>query len=356
MPATSVATPSTDHREARWAGGPALACLCALACGSSPSAVSDTGTGDPLTDGAATGEADTPGTSEGTSAPGSTHDTSGTALTGGGDGSDGSTTEGATDTDTGGEPASRCQESPEIITCPKETVGLQLSPLVTRQVHFQVPLGAPPPSGWPVAFMFQGSLFTGRLNWLGHVDGPFGMYFQVLTLKRLLDAGYAVITPEAHLEGATFWDTNLPLYAWNWEASPDHEFMLAIFAELEQGAFGPIDPTRMYATGISSGGYMTSRMAVSYPGRFTALAIQSASYATCSGPLCAIPPLDPGHEPTLFLHGEQDAVVPIDTMFDYAAALAAVGVEREIVVDPVAGHAWIPGAPDAVLQWFLDHP
>ena len=58
----------------------------------------------------------------------------------------------------------------------------------------------------------------------------------------------------------------------------------------------------------------------------------------------------------MFLHGELDAVVPIATMYDYADALQAAGVEHEVVVDPVVGHAWIPAAPDAVLTWFMSHP
>ena len=47
----------------------------------------------------------------------------------------------------------------------------------------------------------------------------------------------------------------------------------------EARAVGPLDPSRLLAIGVSSGGYMTSRMAVSYPGKFRALAI--AAGASC---------------------------------------------------------------------------
>ncbi|MCA9635395.1 MAG: hypothetical protein KC420_05110, partial [Myxococcales bacterium] len=177
-----------------------------------------------------------------------------------------------------------------------------------------------------------------------------------LTLKRLLDAGFAVLTPEAHADGNTFWDTNIPPYSTSWELAPDHAFMLAIFAAIDDGVFGPLDSDTMYATGISSGGYMTSRMAVSYPGRFTALAIQSASYAPCSGPFCVVPPLDASHPPTLLLAGAQDPIVPLSTIEPYRDALVVAGVDTELIVDEAAGHAWIKAAPDAVLGWFLGHP
>ena len=176
----------------------------------------------------------------------------------------------------------------------------------------------------------------------------------------LLSSGITVwqnITAEAHLGGNTFWDTNVPPWSVAWSGSPDDQFMLALFDAINAGAFGQLDADRLYATGISSGGYMTSRMAVSYPGRFKALAIQSASYATCSGPLCAVPQSLPAdHPPTLFLHGAIDATVPIWTMYPYRDALEDAGHVVSTVVHTTAGHEWIHEAPDAVVAWFDASP
>lgn len=97
---------------------------------------------------------------------------------------------------------------------------------------------------------------------------------------------------------------------------------------------------------------MTSRMAVAYPGRFRALAIQSASYATCAGPLCVVPELPEDHPPVLFLHGGADAIVPIGTMDTYADALEEDGIPTERVVEDTAGHAWLEVAPEEVVGWF----
>ncbi len=255
--------------------------------------------------------------------------------------------------ETGDGVESRCVQTAEMITCPKLTV--ELGPWM-RDVHYQVPLGEPPAGGWPVVLMFQGSFFSAEVTWTAAAILPFGAYDQTLVVKTLLDHGYAVVTPEAKLDGGTFWDTNVPPYSVAWETSEDHAFMLTIFAAIEEGTFGPLALDRWYATGVSSGGYMTSRMAVSYAGKFRSLAIAAASYATCSGPLCNVPAQKADHPPTLFVHGEVDATVPLVTAIEYRDALAAAGVDTRLVTDPDEGHGWIPAAPAEVLQWFVDHP
>ena len=189
------------------------------------------------------------------------------------------------------------------------------------------------------------------LSWPASPLEPFGAYYQTQVVQGLLDNGFAVLTPETHLAGLTFWDTNNPLVP-DYYQSNDHALMLTIFDRLADGTFGAVNPARLFATGISSGGYMTSRMAVSYPGRFKALAIQSASYATCAGPLCSIGPIPTDHPPTLFLHGNLDPVVPVGTMWAYAGALNAAGRPTLVVVDPLSLHRWIPQAPGEVVNWF----
>jgi dienelactone hydrolase len=253
------------------------------------------------------------------------------------------------------DPGSLCVATIEMVSCPHHTSTLETGTtgLITRDVHWMVPYGNPPPGGWPVVLMFQGSAFNPEHNWKGTRDDLYGAYYQVLVLKNLLDAGYAVLTPEAHLGGETFWDTNVPLYANNWESSPDHDFMLAIFQAVDDGVFGPIDSGRMYATGLSSGGYMTSRMAVSYPGRFKSLAIMAGSYATCAGIICNVPDTLPAdHPPTLFLHGQNDLAVPLSTMEPYEEKLRLTGIDTRKVINETCGHEWIPEAPLEVLSWF----
>lgn len=200
--------------------------------------------------------------------------------------------------------------------------------------------------------MFQGSFFTAELTWSSTNAMPFGAYHQTDVVRRLLDRGYAVITPEAHIGGSTFWDTNVPPWSLAWTTSPDHAFMTTIFSMIDAGTFGPLDGDGLFATGISSGGYMASRMALAYPERFRAVAIQSASYAACSGPLCVIPSLPSTHAPTLFLHGSADVVVPVLTARAYDAALRSQGTPTRFVSDLLSGHEWIRQAPAEVPAWF----
>ncbi len=252
---------------------------------------------------------------------------------------------------------SRCNIVGDEMSCAYETITLLsgITGLAPRDVHFQTPLGEPPAAGWPVAIIFQGSIATASLNWVGVEDGPFGMWHQVDTTRALLDGGYAVLTPEAKLGGATFWDTNVPPFSVLWEQSSDHQLVLDLLAGIEEGTFGALDPTRLYAGGISSGGYMSSRFAITYP-NVRAIAVHSASYAACAGPVCVVPELPEEHPPTLFLHGGLDPVVPIWTMELYRDALVGQGTAVEVLLEPAAQHEWIPAAPGGIVGWFDDHP
>jgi dipeptidyl aminopeptidase/acylaminoacyl peptidase len=129
-----------------------------------------------------------------------------------------------------------------------------------------------------------------------------------------------------------------------------------ILKKIETGDFGKLNPDRLYATGISSGGYNTSRLVLTFPGKFKAIAIQSASYATCVGPVCVIPNTLPANPPpTLLLHGGRDMTVPLFTALWFEDVLQTNGVEVKTLINPSVGHGWLPEAPQAVLDWFESH-
>ena len=253
---------------------------------------------------------------------------------------------------------SRCKLDGGRIHCShhSDTLWTGLTGVTPRIVHWQVPVGEAPAEGWPVVLLFQGSLFSADTFWDADDDDAFGGFEQALLTKALLDQGFAVVAPEARLAGSGAWETNIPPMANNWSSSGDDAYMRDIFAGINSGEFGRCDGARLYAAGISSGGTMTSRMDLAYRSRFRALAIQSGSWATCAGFACDVPtPQDPDHLPTLFLHGGEDTVVPIETMLDYYEALLAAGVEAELIVDDGAGHEWIAEAPEAIPAWFAEH-
>jgi hypothetical protein len=285
----------------------------------------------------------------------------------GDDAGDGAAADGAAAT------ASRCTVGPTAhdIACEHQTTTIG-----GRTVDYETPLGTPPAGGWPVVVVYQGSLLSpsGATILAPHgmwmvqandaaADGVFQDYVinelvtETTILKNLLDGGYAVITPTA--DGGGFaWDTNFPPWSTSWPGSPDDVFLQALFAAIDGGQLGPLSATQWYATGVSSGGFMTSRMAVSYQGRFRSLVIAAGSYASCAGglPTCAVPALPADHPPTLFLQGGADILVPESEMRDYYNALVAAGLTTTAKVDPNMLHGWLLSSPVDIPAWFAAHP
>jgi poly(3-hydroxybutyrate) depolymerase len=245
--------------------------------------------------------------------------------------------------------ASRCKTTGWFIqttSCTYHESRLQSRPGIYRDVRWQVPEGTPPAGGWPVVIMYQGSFFPIQFKRSELV--PFGGYYEVKVIEKLLNNGYAVIAPDAGID--LFWETNLPVI---YELTADYLYINNLFDAIENGAFGNVNPNKKFATGISSGGYNTSRMAVTWPTEFRALAVQSGSYATCSGPICFVPgSLAANHPPTYFLHGWVDLVVPWWSMDMYYDELIDSGIPTGRTTNWLAGHEWIPEAPARILAWF----
>ena len=245
--------------------------------------------------------------------------------------------------------ASRCKTTGwwiKTTSCTYHETHIQSRPGIYRDVRYQVPEGTPPAGGWPVVIMYQGSFFP--VEFSRNELEPFGGYFEVKVIEKLLNNGYAVIAPDAGID--LFWETNLPVI---YEFTADYLFLNNLFAAIEAGHFGDINANNKFATGISSGGYNTSRMAVTWPEEFRALAVQSGSYATCAGPVCLVPNhLADDHPPTYFLHGFVDVTVPWWSMDLYYEELIDEGIPTGRTTNYLAGHEWIPEAPGKVLTWF----
>jgi len=254
---------------------------------------------------------------------------------------------------------SRCNEraarlfTSAKITCTYRSLHLPSSSITSREILYELPLGTPPAGGWPVAIVYQGSLFP--VEFERNSLAPFGGFYELKTIKTLLDNGYAVLLPRAPVELA--WLTNSAGPLTNYEITTDYTFLNNLFDAIRIGAFGPLNTDRKYATGISSGGYNTSRMAVTWANEFKALVVHSGSYATCLGPVCLVPnQLPANHPPTKFIHGFVDAIVPWWTMNDYYDELLRNSIETEQVTLLFGGHAWFKESPQEVLEWFDAHP
>ncbi len=261
----------------------------------------------------------------------------------------------------------RCNATSTSISCSSKTY-MEATSDGDRAVTYQVPVGTPPAAGWPVVINFQATDLPPSYAFQASTTDEYavyGVYYQAELTKNLLDAGFAVLAPAAaSFAGDTFWETNISPYATSWSGCADDELMVKMLADIAAGAYGKLDATTLFATGLSSGGYMTSRMALSYPGKFKALAIESGSWATClsgAGPsgsgTCTVPsPLPAMHPPTLLLHGTLDTtIIPEWTVTAYVTALKAGDVPENEIDDANSGHQWIPEAPAAVLAWFQQY-
>lgn len=244
---------------------------------------------------------------------------------------------------------SRCAMTGAMLACTSETMQLG-----GRTVTYQSPLGTAPTAGWPTVIFYQGSFIAGSKAFAASMGDSFGQFELTSTVKALLDRGYAVLAPNAQNNGNLYWQSNVPPYATNWSGCADDDFVTAILAATEDGTFGPLDASHRYAMGISSGGYMTSRMAVSYAGKFRALVIEAGSYATC-GMTCNVPTLPADHPPTLFMHGDADSTVPLSAMTPYRDKLMADGRVVHTIIHAGAGHEWLPEGKTAVPDWFDAH-
>ncbi|MFX3675433.1 MAG: prolyl oligopeptidase family serine peptidase [bacterium] len=232
--------------------------------------------------------------------------------------------------------------------CPNKTTVLLEGDRAEREMLWQVPEGRTPKKGWPAVILSQGSWFPIQFSRPSNI--PLGGFYEAKLIQKLLDNGYAVFAPRAPIDVA--WMTNLP-HGGDYTKTDDYAVLSELIRLLQKDKLAKINSDRIYATGISSGGYNTSRLAITFPGVFKAIAIQSGSYASCIGPVCKVPDtLESNHPPTLFVHGKRDFVVPLSTARKYHEKLQDLGVKSLLVIDPTLGHGWSRLSPLAITRWF----
>eukprot|EP01060_Flectonema_neradi_P004716 TRINITY_DN13097_c0_g2_i1.p1 TRINITY_DN13097_c0_g2~~TRINITY_DN13097_c0_g2_i1.p1 ORF type:complete len:345 (+),score=80.10 TRINITY_DN13097_c0_g2_i1:65-1036(+) len=257
--------------------------------------------------------------------------------------------------------SSRCS-SGNTISCDHSETHIS-----NRWVGYQVPLGTAPKGGWPFVILFHGwGLMNSEWCWYAQKNWNYGLYYKAETIKKLLDAGYGVITPDSSSE-LTYWDTNEEEYANSdlakWDKSKDHAVVDDLVKHCKDGTFGPCNTKDIHAMGFSSGGYMSSRVAVNYgKSVFQSVSLMAGSYYYCYGSDCsdAIAKQVPSsvwddHPPTLFLHGTRDGLVPTDTSEIYYNFIKNKGVETKRLTTNGKDHQWTANAPAQILAWVETH-
>lgn len=110
----------------------------------------------------------------------------------------------------------------------------------------------------------------------------------------------------------------------------------------------PVDPARVYLTGLSRGGHATWRWGAAEPERFAALAPVAGRGDPVTA--CALKDI-----PVWALHGDRDDVVEPEGSFAMARAIRACGGHlSRLTIYPDLGHnAWDPAYADPALYLWL---
>ena len=131
-------------------------------------------------------------------------------------------------------------------------------------------------------------------------------------------------------------------------AQPSQPMKLALALLHAKKAVLPVDPARVYVTGVSMGGYGTWDAVQREPALF------AAAMPICGGGDTAGAPTIK-NVPIWAFHGDTDGAVPVERSRDMVKALQACGGKVQYREYPGAGHdVWTRTYNDpAVLAWFF---
>jgi predicted peptidase len=110
----------------------------------------------------------------------------------------------------------------------------------------------------------------------------------------------------------------------------------------------PVDPDRVYLTGLSMGAFGAWELATAYPDRFAAVVLISGGGNPV--PACRLRSV-----PVWLVHGRKDDVIPVEESELLARRLEACGGRVRLTVYPDVGHdAWSQTYEDpGFLNWLL---
>ena len=174
--------------------------------------------------------------------------------------------------------------------------------------------------------------------------------------RRALELGYAVVAPNPttpRCEGVYQWDYT--------ETDPnrsDNLFLKRVIDWIKSGKDFPVRKDRIYVVGISSGGFMASRLAQLFADDIAKVVIRSAGNAndmSIEGRRC-IPVWGGPHEvkrhpPTMLIHGVRDRLVPVRMSDQYEASLKRAGVEVVYIRAAGKGHRWFTDYDDRIFEF-----
>jgi predicted peptidase len=209
---------------------------------------------------------------------------------------------------------------------------------LSKTIHLTYLLHLPAPAKvntgqlWPTILFLHGRGESG--------DDPTAVLREGLPtyIAQQLDFPFIVIAPQCP------WETWWP------ELADGLDQLLDECADLY-----PIDPHRLYLTGLSMGGYGAWYLATTWPHRFAAIApICGGGYWFHGFPqrVCGLK-----DTPVWAFHGAKDDVIPLAASEELVRVLRECGGQVALTVYPEAGHdSWTItyNNPD-LYRWFLQH-
>jgi polyhydroxybutyrate depolymerase len=111
----------------------------------------------------------------------------------------------------------------------------------------------------------------------------------------------------------------------------DAAFVLAVIEDMKSTY--DIDPSRVYVTGASNGGFLVYRLACEYPETFAAAAPVMATFLDDVASNCA----SSNDMPMMIIHGDADPLVP----YDEETVFAGPGMTLDVLTVPEAVAFWV---------------
>lgn len=202
----------------------------------------------------------------------------------------------------------------------------------------------------PVIIVLHGGLQDSSI-WFEENEGN----GQAAFVKKAINEEYAIIAPDSVsplCKDIKQWDYR--------EESSDLIFFDEIFNWI--WFRNDLDSERIYVTGISIGGFMTSRLAEHYGQNINAIAVNSGGNADniylSPNNLCYIEynfdetPIKDDHPRTLLIHGINDSIIPYETSVAYYSSLRKSGTGVKLILEKGGEHNWYAKYNDLILEWF----
>ncbi|MEM7218983.1 MAG: PHB depolymerase family esterase [Pseudomonadota bacterium] len=183
------------------------------------------------------------------------------------------------------------------------------------------------------------------LNFHGYGSSARGQ-FQYADFRALADRdGFMIASPQGtELDGTTHWAVG----SWTAASTVDDVGFTAALIDAVDAEYG-VDTKRVYATGMSNGGYMSYHLACQLSDRIAAIASVTGSLSPEVRAACS--PTRP--MPVLQIHGTADDVVPFDganwtlsmadVMSYWQDANGCAAAPETVALDDANGDGAIPG-------------